>query len=82
MPSRSGPPLPSNPLLKLLFKLTASAPGLRFNKVGPKLMVKDGRALRQWLKDEYDRTKPRWLIATHGAIADLEAEREAVRRLF
>ena len=74
--------LPRNPLLKLLFKLTASAPGLRFNKVGPKLMVRDGRALRAWLKEEYERTKPRWLIATHGAIADLEAEAEAVQRLF
>jgi hypothetical protein len=74
--------LPRNPLLKLVFKLTASAPGLRFNKIGPKLMVRDGRALKAWLKQEYNRTKPRWLIATHGAIADLEAEREAVNRLF
>jgi hypothetical protein len=74
--------LPSNLLLKLLFKMTGSAPGLRFNKVGPKLMVKDMRALKAWLKAEYERTRPRWLIATHGEIADLEAEREAARRLF
>jgi hypothetical protein len=74
--------LPDNLLLKLLFKMTGSAPGLRYNKVGPKLMVKDMRALKAWLKAEYERTRPRWLIATHGEIADLESEREAVHKLF
>jgi len=74
--------LPANPILKLLFKLTGSAPGLRYNKIGPKLMVRDGRALKQWLREEFERTRPRWIIATHGAIADLEAEPDAARGLF
>ena len=74
--------LPANPLLKLLFKLTGSAPGLRFNKVGPKFMVKDGRALKRWLREEFERTRPRWIIATHGDIADLDADPDAPHRLF
>ena len=74
--------LPDSLLLKLLFKMTGSAPGLRFNKVGPKLMVRHMRALRLWLEAEYERMRPRWLIATHGEIADLEAERAAVQKLF
>jgi hypothetical protein len=74
--------LPRNPVLKLLFKMTGSAPGLRFNKIGPKLMVRDGRSLKAWLEKEYERTRPRWLIATHGVTVDLEAERESVRQLF
>ena len=74
--------LPDNLLLKLLFKLTGSAPGLRINKVGPKLMVSNMRALKGWLEAEYERMRPRWLIATHGEIADLDADRQAVQRLF
>ena len=74
--------LPNHLLLKLLFTMTGSAPGLRYNKVGPKIMVKDMRALKQWFKAEYARTRPRWLIPTHGEIADLEAEHEAARKLF
>ena len=74
--------LPDNLLLQLLFRMTGSAPGLRFNKVGPKLMVRHMRALKLWLEAEYERMRPRWLIPTHGDIADLEAERAAVQKLF
>ena len=74
--------LPRNLFLNILFRLTGSAPGLRFNKIGPLLMVKDMPALRYWLAAEYDKAPPRWLIATHGEIADLEADPEAAGRLF
>lgn len=74
--------LPKNPILNLLFRMTGSAPGLRWNKVGPTLMVKDKRALRRWIREEFDKAVPRWLIPTHGEILDVVAERKAVRELL
>ena len=74
--------MPKNPLLYLLFRMTASAPGLRWNKVGPTLMVKDRAALKRWMRDEFERAPPRWLIPTHGSICDFEAEAHAARKLF
>ena len=64
--------LPKNPLLKFLFTFSGSAPGLRYNNVGPRFMVRDLPALKKWLDDEYAKDPPRWLIPAHGAIADLE----------
>ena len=74
--------LPRNPLLKILFRLTGSAPGLRFNKIGPVFMVKDKAALKRWLAAEYEKDPPRWLIAAHGEVADLGSDQEAGKRLF
>jgi hypothetical protein len=74
--------MPKNPIIYLMFKLTGSAPGLKYNKVGPKFMVKDMAALKRWFAAEYEKDQPRWLIPTHGAIADLGAEPEEGRRLF
>jgi hypothetical protein len=74
--------LPDNFFLKMLFRLSGSAPGLRFNKLGPLIMVKDMSALKYWLAGEYDKAPPRWLIATHGDVADLGANPEAARKLF
>ncbi len=74
--------LPRHAVARLLFGLTGSAPGLRFNNVAPLFMVKDRRALRRWLAAEADRQQPRWLIPAHGDVVDVEAERESVRRLF
>ena len=74
--------LPRNPLLSALVRLTASGPGPRWNKIGPTIMVRDKRALRQWLREAFARERPRWLIATHGEILDFEAEPESAKELF
>ena len=76
------PALPEHPIVSILFRLSGSAPGLRFNNIGPLFMVKDKAALKRWLAAEYEKDPPRWLIATHGDIADFEAEPEAARKLF
>ncbi|HEX2827987.1 MAG TPA: hypothetical protein VHP37_16665 [Burkholderiales bacterium] len=75
--------MPRNPIFNLLFRMTASAPGLKWNQVGPRLvMVKDWRALKRWMRDEFERVTPRWLFTTHGEIADVVNERKEVRELF
>ena len=75
--------MPRNPIFNLLFRMTGSAPGLKWNQVGPRLiMVKDMRALRRWMREEFDRLTPRWLFATHGEIVDVVNERKEVRELF
>ena len=74
--------LPEHPIMKILFWLTRSAPGLRFNKIGPLFMVKDKAALKWWLAAEYDKAPPRWLIATHGDVADFGPDPEAARKFF
>jgi hypothetical protein len=74
--------LPSHPLIKLLFRLSNSAPGLKYNNIAPLFMVKEKAALRRWLASEFHRRPPRWLIPAHGEIVDLEMQRDAVRALF
>lgn len=74
--------LPEHPIMRILFRLSGSAPGLRFNNVGPIFMVKDKAALKRWLAAEYEKDPPRWLIAAHGDVADFEADPEAAKRLF
>lgn len=76
------PVLPRHPIARFVFKLTGSAPGLRFNNVAPLFMVKDKAALRRWLIAEATENLPRWLIPAHGDIVDLDVDREAARRLF
>jgi hypothetical protein len=75
--------MPRNPVVNLLYRMTASAPGLRWNQVGPRLiMVKDMRALKRWMREEFDRVTPRWLFTTHGETVDVVNERKEVRALF
>jgi len=76
------PEVPRHPIFGTLFRLTGSAPGLRYNNVGPFFMVKNRKALRQWLASEYAKAPPRWIITTHGDIADLAADRDGAQRLF
>ncbi|MGE5523533.1 MAG: MBL fold metallo-hydrolase [Rhodospirillaceae bacterium] len=76
------PELPRNPIGRLMFKLTNSAPGLKFNNLVPLFMVKDKAALKHWLAQEFDKAPPQWIIAAHGDIADVGADRNAVRALF
>jgi hypothetical protein len=74
--------MPRNPLFNVLFRMTGSAPGLRWNKIGPTLMVKDKRALKRWIREEFDKAPPRWIITTHGEIVDTVEERKPIRELF
>lgn len=65
------PELPRHPVVRVLFGVTGSAPGLRYNRVAALFMVRDRRALRRWLADEAAKRPPRWLIPAHGDIVDL-----------
>jgi hypothetical protein len=76
------PVLPSNPVFKLMFRLSGSGPGLRLNNIAPLFMVRDKAKLRTWLAAEFAKAPPAWLIATHGDIVDLAARPEAARSLF
>ncbi len=68
--------LPGHPVARFLFKVTKSAPGLRFNNLAPLFMVRDKAALRRWIVAEARRDPPRCLIPAHGDIADGEALQE------
>ena len=76
------PVLPRHPVARLLFGLTRSAPGLRFNNLAPLFMVRDKAALRRWIADEAAQRPPRWLIPAHGDVVDFQADPQAGRRLF
>ena len=73
--------LPANPLWKLVFRLGYGR-GLRYNRIATVFMVRDNKALRRWLAQEYGKDQPRWIIPAHGEIADLAADPQAARRLF
>jgi hypothetical protein len=76
------PSLPSNPIAKLVFGLSRSGPGLKFNNVAPLFMVANKPALRRWLADEFRNAPPDFLIATHGDVVDFAANPDAKRSLF
>ena len=48
----------------------------------PLFMVRNKRALRRWLANEFRSTSPGWLIATHGDVVDFTANPDASRALF
>lgn len=76
------PVLPSHPVVKMLFRLSRSAPGLKFNNIAPMFMVKDKAALKRWLAAELEQAPPGWLIPAHGDTVDLESNLDAARKLF
>ena len=76
------PVLPRNPIAKFVFWASGSGPGLRFSNIAPLFMVKDKKALRRWIADEFGKAQPRWLIAAHGDTVDFAANPSAVRSLF
>jgi hypothetical protein len=76
------PKLPRNPIAKIMFGLSGSGPGLKFNNIAPLFMVRDKAALKRWLAAEFEKAPPSWLIPTHGDIVDCTANRDAVRNLF
>lgn len=72
---------PSNPLFRLLFNVFYG-PGLHYNRIAPLLMVRDKAALQRWLAEEFRKDRPRWLMVAHGDTVDLQADRDAGRKLF
>ena len=76
------PVLPRNPVFRLMFRLSGSGPGPRFNNIAPLFMVRDKAALRRWLCEEFRKTPPSYLIATHGDIVDLRQNPAIGQKLF
>lgn len=74
--------LPNNPIIRLMFRVSGSGPGLKFNNIAPLFMVADKTALRRWLADEFRRAPPKWLIPAHGDTIDFSADPAAGRALF
>jgi len=74
--------LPQNPIASLVFRLSGSAPGPKFNNIAPLFMVRDKGALRRWLGDEFRKAPPAWMIATHGDVVDFRKNPEVARTLF
>ncbi len=74
--------LPDNRVMRLVFKLTRSGPGLKFNNIAPLFMVRDKGELKRWLAAEFDKAPPQWLIPCHGDIVELGSHPARVRRLF
>jgi hypothetical protein len=76
------PELPRQPLVRTLFRLSGSAPGLKFNNIAPLFMVRNKRALRRWIANEFRTAPPSWMIATHGDIVNFTTNPDAGRALF
>jgi hypothetical protein len=74
--------LPRQPLMRTLFRLSGSAPGLKFNNIAPLFMVRNKRALRRWIANEFRSSQPSWLIATHGDVVDFKTNPDTGRALF
>jgi hypothetical protein len=73
--------LPRNPLFKLLYRVSGSAPGLKFNNFAALAMVRRKKALKRWLAEQIDAAPPRWLIPAHGEIAAIGDQPETLRRV-
>jgi hypothetical protein len=76
------PVLPKNPIVRLMFGLSGSGPGLKFNNIAPLFMMDDKAAVRRWITDEFRKAPPDYLIATHGDVVDFAANPDAKRSLF
>ncbi len=76
------PKLPALLPVKLLFKWTNSAPGLKLNNVAPVFMVKDKKALRRWLLDEIAAAPPSVLVPCHGPIVRMAERGKELREIF
>ena len=74
--------IPGPLIARAVFRLSRSAPGLRFNNVAPLFMVKDKPALKRWLAAEAARDPPRYLLPAHGPVAECAQGGETLRRLF
>lgn len=61
------PGLPSNPIAKLLFRLTNSAPGYRVFSLAMTFVVKDKRATLRALAEALGSRPPTIVVPSHGA---------------
>ncbi|HWN67492.1 MAG TPA: hypothetical protein VNM90_07615 [Haliangium sp.] len=75
------PPAP----LKWLFTMTDSAPGFRLFKLATWLVVKDKKAVREWMLARLDEQPPAIVVPAHGPAFDAsdvaEQARAQIRRL-
>lgn len=76
------PALPANPIAKWVFKLSGSAPGLKFNNLAGLVIVQDKKALKRWLATQLDTAAPNWLIPSHGEVVALGTNPAALRKVF
>lgn len=76
------PTLPAHPIAKWLFKLSGSAPGLKFNNLAGLVMVKDKKALKHWLAGQIGIAAPNWFIPGHGDALKLGGDPSPLTRLF
>jgi hypothetical protein len=76
------PSLPPQLLFKLLFKLTNTAPGLKFNNMASSFMVKDKRALKSWLLDQATTAPPARVLVAHGHHFDGSPDARELRTLL
>lgn len=74
--------LPANAVVKILFRLSGSAPGLKFNNVAGLFMIRNRAAPHQWLAEEFRKAPPDWLIPAHGEFVDVGVQADAVRALI
>lgn len=61
------PELPSNPIARLVFKLSKSAPGYRVFSLALTFMVKDKKATLRTMADEMRSHPPSIVVPAHGA---------------
>jgi hypothetical protein len=76
------PKLPPNPIFKMLFKLTDSAPGLKMNGIAAMFMVKDKPSLKQWLLGQVTTSPPSRVIFAHGDTIAVSPDASELKALF
>ncbi len=67
------PRLPKNPLFGLMFKLSDTGPGLKFNNIAALFMMKDKASVKSWLASEVRNAPPTTLIPCHGPSIEMDA---------
>jgi hypothetical protein len=68
------PELPPQLVFKMMFKLTNTAPGLKFNNVASMFMVEDKRALKGWLLEQAAKAPPSRVLVAHGDHFDVSPD--------
>ena len=76
------PELPPQLVFKLMFRLSNTAPGLKFNNVGAMFMVRDKRALKKWLLEQATSAPPSRVLVSHGDHFDVSPDGKELRAMF
>jgi hypothetical protein len=74
--------VPGPLIARAVFRLSRSAPGLRFNNVAPLFMVQDKQALKRWLAAEAKLDPPACLLPAHGSLVECAQSGETLQGLF